>query len=380
MRVAYITGSIRSDDGWGHYTRELVRCAIELGIEALLIAPRHQRDADPPPSAALQTCLPEVHAIGRWDRMLLTSLRLLPLVRGCDVIHCTAEPYAPLALLLSAGRRLVISGIGTYLVRPLEAKRGNRLFRAALRRADAIPCISRYTRDALLAELPELENTCVIHPGVDVERFHRSLPGPPERPRRILSLGHLKERKGFEHTLRAFGMVSRHMPDTELVIAGSTVRASYPDELRALARELGIEKRVSIRPDVPDAEVVALFQSAHVFALMSINHEGTFEGYGLVFAQAAACGVPGVGSLGCGVEDAIADGETGLLVKQGDVEGYAEALLRILGDAELRERMADRAHELAQRRDWRHATRRLFALYGVDGTGTAASAGEGRCP
>lgn len=373
MRVAYISASIRSDDGWGRYTRELVRCAIDLGIEPLLIVPRHQRDVDPPPGARLQACLPEVYAIDRWDRMLRAWLRLVPLLRGCDVIHCVAEPYAPLALLLSAGRRLVISGIGTYLLRPLEGERRNRLFRAALRRADAIPCISRYTRDALLERLPELGNTCVINPGVDIERFHRSLPGPPERPRRILSLGHLKERKGFEHTLRAFARVSERMSDAELLIAGSTVRASYPDELRALARDLGVEDRVSIRPDVPDEEIVALFQSAHVFALMSINHRGTFEGYGMVFAEAAACGVPGVGSLGCGAEDAIVHGETGLLVKQGDVEGYAEALLRILGDPELRQRMADRAHELAQRRDWRQAARRLFGLYGVDVRPFAAS-------
>lgn len=363
QRVAFLTASTQPDDGWGRFTTGLLAGLTELGIEATVLTVEGNRHLEGEDGIRLYDCLPDAKLASArhpWSG-LLRSRRL---VRDCSVIHCLAAPYAPLARWLAGRRTLVVSGIGTFLPRPLRDPRLRRRFRAAYFRADAIPCISAYTRAALMAQLPELRNTSLIHPGVDTTRFHRRVGAPSDRPRRILSVGALKERKGHGYTLRAFARALERVPDAELTLIGRVLERPYFEGLRELVRSLGIEDRVAIETELSDDALIERYQGAHLLALMSINVGDSFEGYGQVFAEAGACGVPGIGSLGCGAEDAIVDGETGLLVKQRDVLGYADAMVRLLSDDDLRERMADAAHALAQTRSWRSVAERHTAVYG----------------
>jgi glycosyltransferase involved in cell wall biosynthesis len=362
LRVAFLTASSHPDDGWGRFTSGLVSQLLDLGVEATLLTAEGGRSSSEMCGVRVHDCLPPVKDVER-RRQLSALLRARPLIRRCSVVHCLSAPYAPLSRWLAVGRRLVITGIGTFLVRPLRDRRRARRFRAAYARADAIPCISRYTREALLAQIPELGCTPLIHPGVDTAKFRRLADPPAGAAKRILSVGALKERKGHEYTLRAFARVLDRVPDAELTIAGRIFQPRYLDGLRARIRELGIGERVSICTELGDDELIDRYQRAHLFALMSLNVGDAFEGYGQVFAEAAACGLPGVGSADCGAEDAVVDGQTGLLVKQKDVEGYSAAMIRLLLDDRLRERMADAAHAFAQTRSWRAAAERYMGVY-----------------
>jgi len=100
-----------------------------------------------------------------------------------------------------------------------------------------------------------------------------------------------------------------------------------------------------------------------VFALPSINIGGRFEGFGLVYLEAGAAGLPVIGTLGCGAEEAIVDGETGFLVPQYDVEALAGAIIRLLTDADLRARMGAAGRARAAAFSWTNVAAQVRAVY-----------------
>jgi phosphatidylinositol alpha-1,6-mannosyltransferase len=111
--------------------------------------------------------------------------------------------------------------------------------------------------------------------------------------------------------------------------------------LEALARHMGIESLVHFAGEVPDRELARWYAAADVFALCSEERRGerSVEGFGIVFLEASASGLPVVGTKAGGIPDAVADGETGLLVPPGDPDAVAHAIGRLLQDNELALRM-----------------------------------------
>ncbi|MCL1594868.1 MAG: glycosyltransferase family 4 protein, partial [Actinomycetia bacterium] len=99
--------------------------------------------------------------------------------------------------------------------------------------------------------------------------------------------------------------------------------------LERMAQEAGVADSVNFTGFVSDEELGRLYQSASVFALPSQQ-----EGFGIVYAEAMWHGLPCVGSTADAAVDVVVDGETGLLIPYGDVPATAEALIRILDDAD----------------------------------------------
>lgn len=115
--------------------------------------------------------------------------------------------------------------------------------------------------------------------------------------------------------------------------------------------------------NVTEDEKVDLLQRARIFLHTPVRAaDGGFEGFGIVYLEAAACGVPSIGTLECGAEDAIDDGITGFLVAP-EVEAVEAALLRLANDAELRARFGAAGKERARRSTWADNARAVLALY-----------------
>jgi glycosyltransferase involved in cell wall biosynthesis len=121
--------------------------------------------------------------------------------------------------------------------------------------------------------------------------------------------------------------------------------------------------RVHCLGNIGEDEKVDLLQRAAVFLHTPVqSSDGGFEGFGIVYLEAAAAGVAAIGTTGCGAEDAIVQGETGALVAP-EPGAVAGALAHLLADGVLRERMgaAGRAH--AARSSWERNAREILALY-----------------
>jgi phosphatidyl-myo-inositol dimannoside synthase len=100
---------------------------------------------------------------------------------------------------------------------------------------------------------------------------------------------------------------------------------------------------------VPDADLADLYACADVFAMLCRERWGGLEaeGFGIVFVEAAACGVPAVAGRSGGAHEAVADGETGIVVEPRDVTGVSAALELLLGDDVLRSRFGAAARRRA---------------------------------
>jgi type III pantothenate kinase len=182
----------------------------------------------------------------------------------------------------------------------------------------------------------------VVPCGVDTARF---APGPSEpAPRnRLVSVGRLVQRKGFDTALRALPLV----PEAELVVAGGPPAADLSRDaearrLTALAHELGVADRFSLLGQVPHEEMPALIRSVDV-----VLATPWYEPFGITPLEAAACGRPMVGSAVGGLLDSVQDGVTGRLVPPRDPAALAAAVQVLLDDPATSRRMGRAARRRA---------------------------------
>ncbi|GIF04788.1 glycosyltransferase [Actinoplanes siamensis] len=215
-------------------------------------------------------------------------------------------------------------------------------------------------RELVLLGVPR-SRTTLVPSGVNVSRFRKDGPVAPRSGRlRILSVGRLVPRKGFEDLIRALPEV----PRAELVIVGGPQAAllerdPYAQRLLRLAKECHVEDRVQLVGAVAADRMPAWYRSADVVAATP-----WYEPFGLTPLEAMACGVPVVASAVGGLTDTVVDGVTGDLVAPQDPRGLSQALRRILGDDNRRlsysAAAVDRAvHAYA----WPQIAGRMSALY-----------------
>ena len=192
----------------------------------------------------------------------------------------------------------------------------------------------------------------IVPPGVDVERFRPlAAAGRAEARRRhdlpvdgrvVLGLSRLVPRKGFDTVIRATARLASERPDVVVAIAGDGRDRSRLERIaaseRAPARFLG---------RVPDDDLPGLYGCADVFAMCCRDRWAGLEqeGFGIVFLEAAAAGIPAVAGRSGGSHEAVADGETGFVVD--DLGAATAALRRLLDDDGLRATMGEKARARA---------------------------------
>lgn len=157
----------------------------------------------------------------------------------------------------------------------------------------------------------------------------------------VLFVGRLVEKKGCEYLIQAMSRVQRLRPEVELVIIGNGPQRL---ELEQLAQQhlshfrfLGIQSPEQVR---------FWLNQATVFSVPSVTaRSGDAEGFGLVFAEAQAMGVPVVSFASGGVPEAVAADQTGFLVPERDVQGLASSILRLFAEPELWQRFSQAAQQ-----------------------------------
>jgi len=221
------------------------------------------------------------------------------------------------------------------------------LERRMIEGATGLIAVGPYVRDHALASRRDAVR--VIPPGVDVQHFR---PGPwPEEPN-ILFVGPLSESyrwKGVDVLWDAFERVRRQRPEAVLTLVGSGDRF---DALRERAAGLGGSIRLLGR--VSEDELVREYQRAHLVALPSTTDA---ESFGMVLAEANACGRPVVASRIGGIPDYVREGDNGLLVDAGDPRQLSEAILAVLDDPAQAALMGERGRQRVLRdHDWDNLT------------------------
>lgn len=288
------------------------------------------------------------------SRSLSSSLRRVIETESIDVVHFPSS--LPLGLMgRGLGKPYVLSVHGG------EYRLASRLpvARSLLKRVSAGASVilpessfaAELVRD-LMGEGPALRTiTC----GVDVDRYGKKVAPAVEVGNGgpvILSVSRLVARKGPRTLVGCFPIVLKRYPDAHLVIVGGG-----PDleSLQRKAAQLQIERSVTFAGPQPWDRIPTYLSAATVFALPTRSRfMGTeTEGLPLVYVEAAAAGLPLIGGRAGGVTDAVREGETGLLVSNGDVHETAAAIIRLLDDPELAARFGRAARKMAEAEfDW----------------------------
>ncbi|NNE12255.1 MAG: glycosyltransferase, partial [Ilumatobacter sp.] len=228
-----------------------------------------------------------------------------------------------------------------------------------LRNARHVIAAGQYALDeANLAAGCELPAT-VVPPGVDTERFRPLTEAERVRARHdfglpvdgqvVAAVSRLVPRKGFDTAIRAVAAMRSTHPDLVLAVAGG---GRDERRLRSLADELGAP--VTFLGRVGHDDLPRVFGCADVFTMLCRNRWGGLEqeGFGIVFVEAAACGVPQVAGNSGGAAEAVADGETGIVVDEpgGDsaVAATVDAFTCLLDDDPLRAKMSAASRRRAE--------------------------------
>jgi phosphatidylinositol alpha-1,6-mannosyltransferase len=280
--------------------------------------------------------------------------RIDGLARGIDASVILLDPWLPLGQLgprLTAAPYVVVVH-GAEVTVPGRLPGSRQLGRRVLRGAAGVVAAGRYAaREAEHAAGEPLRGV-VVPPGVDVERF-RPLTDADRRATRqkfgldadrplVLAVSRLVPRKGFDVLIDAVA----GLPDVELAIAGAG-RDRARLERRAQGRD--IADRVRFLGRVPDDDSFPrLYASADVFAMPCRDRWGGLEaeGFGIVFLEAAAAGLPVVAGRSGGSDEAVIDGETGFVV-EGRALDVRAAVAALLADDTLRRRMGAAARARA---------------------------------
>lgn len=118
--------------------------------------------------------------------------------------------------------------------------------------------------------------------------------------------------------------------------------------MQKLITELGIKEKVFFKEGICDNELRGLYQNAELFLLLSQADNHDVEGFGIVYLEAAAFGLPVIATYGCGAEDAVLNGENGYLFDASDIEKIAERILEIFKNQNLRQRLSLKSIEFAK--------------------------------
>jgi glycosyltransferase involved in cell wall biosynthesis len=221
--------------------------------------------------------------------------------------------------------------------------------------------ISESTRDDLVARGIEPARITVVHCGLDHDRYRVDPAVPKAAAPTLAFVGRLRRYKGLDWVLRALPAVRARVPGVRLEIIGD---GPFAGALRRQTAQLGLDSAVEFLGFLPAADKTRRLQAAWAAVQPSPK-----EGWGLTVVEAAACGTPVVATDAPGLRDSVRRDETGLLVPFGDDAAMAGALVRMLTDGGLRERLARAAVAWASRFRWDECRRRsLDALLGEAGS------------
>ncbi|MBU1177119.1 glycosyltransferase family 4 protein [Patescibacteria group bacterium] len=372
MKICFLTNTLNIDSGWGRYSYNIIdQINKNKEIKSIVLA------EDAIGYSLVNPILKK--SCKNLFFVFLNAFKARKYIKQCDIIHCLdAYPYGLIGTLANIGlnRKIIINVVGSYSIAPLEYKKEGKLLRRiyqkikrdllywTYKKADYVLSISAFTEREILKRV-KLKNTQIVHLGIDFNKFQidYSVNKNNKKEKMILSVGALKRRKGYYISIPAIAQVKKKYPNIKYYIVADQSNQSYFKELKNLVAKHQLENNIIFLQKVSDKDLINLYYQSDLFLLTSVNIGLHFEGFGLVFLEANACGKPVIGTLGCGIEDAVKHEYNGLLVPQNNIDETAKAILRILDDPVLAQRLGDNGKQKAKNMSWQKTVEKYIEVY-----------------
>lgn len=350
------------------YAAEMGRAAAEMGYTVEVWAPALPSNTEEP---AWPFQIRRLSLVG--DHSLLSQWRMArELLAHADRLNNATlyipEPGPLLAMLLLQYFDTIRPARLTLTFHGSEIQRlgSRRLLRWStnhlLARTDRISVVSEYARHLLEKHFPSSAPKVVVTPGAlrpDLRLTQTSPAALPGAKTIILTVARLNPRKGQLEVVNALkALPSAQRASLEYWLVGGHGKENYDRLLADAAATAGFA--VKFLGDIPDDQLGSIYAQADIFAMTSMPHKHSVEGFGLVYLEAGAHGLPIVAHAIGGVPEAVVHDETGLLVAPGDLPGLTQAFARLLGDPPLRRRLGETGRARALARTWHDSALSLF--------------------
>ena len=313
-------------------------------------------------------------------RLLKFAWVLFKAARGADVIYAQNAVAAGLpAVIIGRMRRVpvVIKFVGDeaweratqlrltsrqledFLADPKEATLKIKILmhiqRFALRRADMVTTPSAYLAEAVLKTYGVARGRMAVN--YNAAEKTEVLPFAPQPMKhQMVVTARLVEWKGIAGVIRAIALLAHDFPDVQLLIAGD---GPEEENLKKLSADFGIQKHVTFLGRVSRAETWHIRKTSEVYVLNS-----TYEGLPHTALTSFAAEIPIVATNIPGTNEAVYDGQSGLLVEPGDDAGLARAVARLFNDEVLRARLVAGGKKILQEKfSWEAHIDTLLALF-----------------
>ncbi len=292
-----------------------------------------------------------------WENIYaLNTLKVLE-NHNIDLIHAHfAYPEGLVGLLVkrTSKKPLIVTIHGYDLLLDPRIGYGARLnkkvdtiIRKVLNSSDAVILESHATFNEATKIVPDTTKLHLIPAGIDIERFHPALNGNPikkklgiERNKVVFTLRSHKPKYGLEFLIRAVPLVTKENKDIIFIIGGDGPLKSYHERL---AENLKVNDKILFTGRIPHNEVPYYYALSDVVVVPSLQ-----EAFGLVVAEALACGKPVIGTKIGGIIDQIIDGYNGFLVQPESFTEIAEKILWLINNPKKAVRMGSNGRKIVE--------------------------------
>jgi len=277
------------------------------------------------------------------------------------------EPGPMLAMMLLQfshafrPHRLILTFHGSEILKFHRNPLTRLLTRRLIGHASRISTLTHFTHTLLCQNFPEAGAKTFLTPGALRSDFAVIPSTTAEKKEKlvVLTVGRLHPRKGQLITLHALQSLAPQFRNRiEYWIVAGQSKGRYEEELRAAVAQSDL--KVRFFGNLPDDELAQVYSHADIFAMTSVDYGHSVEGFGLVYLEAAAHGLPVVAHTVGGVAEAVVDGVTGLLVPPNHPAQLTAAFERLISDHALRHKLGQAGLEWAGRNCWAQSANLLF--------------------
>ena len=240
------------------------------------------------------------------------------------------------------------------------------LFRNLLQGADKIHVLSKYNQEKVIDFCPQVKDRIFLIPGAPASQVLPDKNALPSRNYKrghiiLLCVGRIHPRKGQLELLHAVERLPSHLKQhMTCQFVGPYVKQGYSKKVFDKAHAVGCE--VQFLGDLTTKALQKAYQEADLFALTSMPMANSVEGFGFVYLEASAHGLPIVAHRVGGVEDAVVDGETGSLCDPAKPHQLTENLRQLIEDPEKRKLLGYAGIKWAGKHSWKHVVEKLYDL------------------
>lgn len=329
MNILFISNDTEHVGGWSVYTKTLMHELQHMG---------HMVTLTKKIGAPLSYYSNPLIAIFMARRVKKYIATVKP-----DCIHITVEPYS--AMLPYLGKKIATKTIltihGSYGIRMFEGKINAKRSLWILKHIGACICVSEYTKKRVVSMVQERygqevalqlsQKILVIKNGVTPPK---KISNPTNTIRQILCVGGVKPRKGILESLKAVSQYVKTIDtNIHITIVGSYQSDdAYFETLQSYLYSQSINKFVTFTGIISDKELGDLYKKTDVYLMPAKTTYDAFEGFGIVYIEAAGYGIPCIGTNDSGAAEAIQEGVSGYTCNPEDTNSIVQALDNILNE------------------------------------------------